>query len=78
MVPRAKGGRTTWENVTTACAPCNLKKGGRTIREAHMFPHTMPYQPTVQQLQNCGRSFPPNYLHESWTDYLYWDSELEP
>ncbi|HAC60361.1 MAG TPA: HNH endonuclease, partial [Rhodobiaceae bacterium] len=24
------------------------------------------------------RAFPPNYLHESWQDYLYWDSELEP
>jgi len=78
VVPRALGGRTTWENVTTACAPCNLRKGGRTIRQAHMFPQIMPYQPTVQQLQNCGRSFPPNYLHESWADYLYWDSELEP
>ncbi|MEM8741611.1 MAG: HNH endonuclease, partial [Pseudomonadota bacterium] len=21
--------------------------------------------------------FPPNYLHESWMDYLYWDAELE-
>ena len=29
VVPRAQGGRTTWENVATACAPCNLKKGGR-------------------------------------------------
>jgi hypothetical protein len=28
-------------------------------------------------LQENGRSFPPNYLHESWRDYLYWDSELE-
>jgi hypothetical protein len=26
---------------------------------------------------NAGRKFPPNYLHESWTDYLYWDAELE-
>ncbi|HQT40075.1 MAG TPA: HNH endonuclease, partial [Acidocella sp.] len=24
-----------------------------------------------------GRAFPPNYLHESWRDFLYWDSELE-
>ncbi|MEX7220543.1 HNH endonuclease, partial [Pseudomonas aeruginosa] len=30
VVPRAQGGRTTWENVVTACSPCNLKKGGRT------------------------------------------------
>ena len=29
------------------------------------------------ELQENGRAFPPNYLHESWRDYLYWDSELE-
>jgi hypothetical protein len=28
-------------------------------------------------LQENGRAFPPNYLHESWRDYLYWDSELQ-
>ena len=30
VVPRRLGGRTSWENVTTACDPCNLRKGGRT------------------------------------------------
>src|SRR3546814_7611917 len=30
VVPRRQGGRTTWENVATACSPCNLKKGGHT------------------------------------------------
>ena len=29
-------------------------------------------------LHRNGRLFPPNYLHESWLDYLYWDTELEP
>ncbi len=27
VIPRSKGGRTTWENVVAACAPCNLRKG---------------------------------------------------
>jgi 5-methylcytosine-specific restriction endonuclease McrA len=78
VVPRAHGGRTTWDNVTTACAPCNMRKGGRTPDEADMLPHSWPFRPTVQLLQTNGRHFPPNYLHESWRDYLYWDSELEP
>src|SRR6476469_2735454 len=39
VLPRAQGGRTMWENVATACAPCNLKKGGRTPTEAHMHLH---------------------------------------
>lgn len=78
VTPRRLGGRTTWENVTTACACCNLRKGGRTPREAHMFPSLTPERPSVRLLQANGRAFPPNYLHESWGDYLYWDSELEP
>ncbi len=78
ITPRSKGGRTTWRNVTTACAGCNLRKGGRTCPEAHMFPNVAPYRPTVWELQECGRAFPPNYLHESWRDYLYWDTHLEP
>jgi hypothetical protein len=36
-----------------------------------------PIQPNNQYLQKVGRAFPPNYLHESWRDFLYWDSELE-
>ena len=30
-----------------------------------------------QILKNNGKNFPPNYLHESWRDFLYWDTELE-
>lgn len=77
VVPRAYGGRTTWENVATACAPCNLRKGGRTPAQAHMQLQRPPFQPTTHQLQQNGRLFPPHHLHETWRDYLYWDSELE-
>jgi len=77
VVPRSQGGRTTWENIVTACAPCNLMKGGRTPREAQMVPARPPARPSMHQLQQFGRRFPPNHLHESWLDYLYWDVELE-
>ena len=33
LVPRSRGGRTTWENVVTACGQCNLLKGNRLPRE---------------------------------------------
>ena len=36
-----------------------------------------PIRPSNYQLQEIGRRFPPNYLHETWMDYLYWDVELE-
>jgi len=78
LVPRSKGGLTTWENVLTACSPCNLRKGSKTPAEAGMHPHQLPFRPSVHDLHNNGRQFPPNFLHESWLDYLYWDTELEP
>lgn len=77
VVPRRLGGRTSWENVATACAPCNLKKGGRTPRQASMPLLVQPIRPTSWQLQERGRGFPPNHLHETWRDWLYWDVELE-
>ena len=78
LVPRSKGGLTEWENVVAACSPCNLKKGNLLPKEARLWPKQMPYRPTVHDLHNNGRLFPPNYLHESWFDYLYWDTVLEP
>ncbi len=77
VIPRCRGGRTTWENVVTACGACNLRKGSRLPRECNMFPRLTPRQPSTWELQDNGRAFPPNFLHESWRDYLYWDSELE-
>ncbi|RVU36643.1 HNH endonuclease [Hwanghaeella grinnelliae] len=77
VVPRSQGGRTTWENVVTACSPCNLRKGGRTPVQANMPLRRAVRPPTTFLLQENGRSFPPNFLHESWNDYLYWDMELE-
>ncbi len=77
VVPRRLGGKTTWDNVVSACSPCNLRKGGRTPAQAHMPLATRPARPTSWQLQDRGRSFPPNYLHETWRDWLYWDVELE-
>jgi 5-methylcytosine-specific restriction endonuclease McrA len=76
VLPRRLGGQTTWENITTACAPCNMRKGGRLTRNAHMFPKIRPFVPTLHNLNKNGRLFPPNYLHESWHDFLYWDAEL--
>lgn len=77
VIPRRLGGRTSWENIVTACAPCNMKKGGRTPKQARMHLQADPIRPTSWQLQDRGKGFPPNYLHETWRDWLYWDVELE-
>lgn len=78
VMPRSKGGRTTWENVVTACGACNLLKGNRLPHETGMFPMQRPCQPTTRLLQENGRAFPPNHLHRSWRDFLYWDTVLDP
>ncbi|MEM1302484.1 MAG: HNH endonuclease [Pseudomonadota bacterium] len=77
VVPRARGGVTSWENVVAACSRCNLKKGSRSLRESGLSLRKPPRQPASEELRNMGRKFPPNYLHESWMDFLYWDSELQ-
>ncbi len=77
VLPRARGGKTTWQNVVASCSPCNLRKGSKLVKEAGMRLRNVPKEPTASQLMNAGRKFPPNFMHESWMDYLYWDAELE-
>ncbi len=38
IVPRSRGGITSWDNVVAACSPCNLRKGSMTTEEARMWP----------------------------------------
>ena len=77
LVPKCLNGKTTWENVVSACTSCNLKKGRKLIHNTDMKLFKKPLRPSSIQLQNNGRNFPPNFLHETWRDYLYWDTELE-
>lgn len=77
VIPRSLGGRTTWQNVVAACSRCNLAKANKLPKECGMKPRVEPIQPSTWQLQENGRKFPPNHLHHSWRDYLYWDTELE-
>ena len=78
LLPRSKGGKTDWDNVVTACSSCNVKKGGRLLKNSGMTLSQWPFQPSTEDLHKNGKNFPPNFLHESWMDYLYWDVELEP
>ena len=77
VIPKSKGGNTNWENIVAACQCCNLKKANYLPKECKMFPIRKPIQPSNFELQTNGRAYPPNFLHESWSDYLYWDTELD-
>ena len=45
VLPRSRGGRTVWPNVVCACMKCNVRKGGRTPREAGMTLIRLPLKP---------------------------------
>jgi 5-methylcytosine-specific restriction endonuclease McrA len=77
VVPRSRGGRTSWENVVAACSKCNLQKGSRSLKQSGLSLRRPPRRPMPEELMNIGRKFPPNHLHDTWVDFLYWDAELE-
>ena len=78
LLPKSRGGLTDWNNVVTACSSCNVRKGGKLYKDCDLRLANKPFAPTVEDLHRKGRNFPPNFLHESWMDYLYWDIELQP
>ena len=78
MSPRAPRAAARRGKTSSPPAPhvISARAGGR-LKEAGMIPRRPPRRPTMYELQDHGRRFPPNHLHESWLDYLYWDIELE-
>ena len=61
LVPKCLNGKTTWDNVVSACTSCNLKKGRKLLNFTEMKLNKKPRRPSSIQLQNNGRNFPPNY-----------------
>lgn len=80
VVPRSRGGITTWENIVTSCHDCNRRKGGKLIQEAGLKLIRRPFRPkTVPFLGRSG-----GRMHfKEWkpflnvVDYSYWNVELE-
>ena len=52
-------------------------KNQKTLKNSGLHLRRKPVRPEPHQMMNVGRKFPPNYLHESWMDFLYWDAELD-
>jgi 5-methylcytosine-specific restriction endonuclease McrA len=67
VVPRSRGGDSVWENVVTACAPCNLRKGDRLPEEASM---TLKRRPRPPHAVLFIRLAAPSGLPLSWKRYL--------
>jgi 5-methylcytosine-specific restriction endonuclease McrA len=45
VVPRSKGGPSSWENIVASCAPCNRRKGNALLRHSGMHLSRQPSTP---------------------------------
>lgn len=80
VVPRSKGGSTSWENVVCSCIPCNLRKANRTPEQAGMALRTQPVRPRWNPAFR-----PPGRRggYRAWLPFLsmidasYWNAELQ-
>lgn len=75
VVPRSQGGKTVWENIVTACLPCNARKANRTPKEAGMPLAKKPAKPKVRPVSYMFKNLPET--PDEWRDYLYWEGELQ-
>jgi len=70
VVPRARGGLSTWENLVAACRPCNAKKADRTPGEAGMKLLRQPRRVTILTSRALMRQT--GIGEEKWRKYLYY------
>jgi 5-methylcytosine-specific restriction endonuclease McrA len=79
VVPKSRGGTTSWANIVTSCIPCNTKKGDRLPEEAGMTLLTKPSKPKWRgTMALILRS--PMRMRSSWQrfiDTMYWNGELD-
>jgi 5-methylcytosine-specific restriction endonuclease McrA len=76
MLPRDRGGLTTWENIVCSCIPCNTRKGNRLPHEAKMQLLRKPTRPKWQPFVNITLA---GGVHDSWSHFIdlaYWNVEL--
>jgi 5-methylcytosine-specific restriction endonuclease McrA len=77
VMPRSRGGKSTWENCVLACTDCNRRKRDRTPEEAHMKLGKRPDKPKWSPILEI----PVGRVKQSWERFVsdaYWDVRLEP
>lgn len=72
VIPRRDGGKTSWDNIATACAACNSKKGHRR----DIRPIRMPREPTQREMVKL-QGLKPADFDRTQLDVLYWSGILE-
>ena len=66
VIPRSKGGTSSWENIVASCAPCNRRKGDRLPRQAGMHPKHTPRTPRAEIFIHVASPTIP----AAWLQYL--------
>ena len=66
VIPRSKGGTSSWENIVASCAPCNRRKGDRLPRQAGMHPRHAPRTPRAEIFIHVASPTIP----AAWLQYL--------
>lgn len=66
VIPRDKGGKTSWDNIVTSCVKCNTRKGNKLPHEANMHPRTKPVAPRWKP----DFGIRDKQLEESWATFL--------
>ena len=77
IVPRSRGGRSTWENCVLSCVRCNARKSNRILDETGLRLLRRPYKPKWTPYLHV----PIGKRKTSWEQFIsdsYWDVELLP
>jgi 5-methylcytosine-specific restriction endonuclease McrA len=77
VIPRSQGGQTTWENIVCACVACNVRKGGRTPKQAHLSLIRKPEKPRRSPVLNLKLTQRKYQSWQSFIDSAYWSVELK-
>jgi 5-methylcytosine-specific restriction endonuclease McrA len=76
VVPRSRGGLTSWTNIVCACVACNVRKGGRTPDEARMALIREPVKPKRSPLLALKLGNPKYSSWKNFVDRAYWTVDL--
>jgi 5-methylcytosine-specific restriction endonuclease McrA len=77
VLPRSQNGLTTWDNIVCACVECNVRKGGRTPRQANMTLIRKPEKPKRSPVLNMKLTQAKYRSWQSFLDNAYWSVELK-
>lgn len=82
VIPKSRGGLTTWNNIVCSCLTCNAHKANKTPKEANMKLRQKPFAPLLADnfqdgILNRMRSVSRIINNKKWRDWIYWNVELD-